>query len=107
LFDVASSNAEDSLLPLLNKSASWAYEDEYRLISQEMATATNHDTIISASGVATVPADALTSIIVGCLASDKTIAAVKSIIPASGKPIRLQKAVRAPDQYALNIEAIT
>jgi hypothetical protein len=35
VFDVTSSDTESNLLPLLAKSASWAYEEEYRLISQE------------------------------------------------------------------------
>jgi hypothetical protein len=39
--------------------------------------------------------------------SDETIATIQSIIAASGKPIQLQKAVRSPNQYGLNIETLT
>jgi hypothetical protein len=106
IFDITSSDEEHNLLPLIAKSASWAYEEEYRLISQEQATATPHRTIISNNGVAPIPTDALTSIIVGCLADDATIAAITSIVRTSGKPIHIKRAVRAPDQYKLTIAAL-
>jgi hypothetical protein len=102
ILDVTSS---DDLLPLIGKSASWAYEEEYRLVSQEQATATPHDTIISNKGSVQIPADALTSIIIGCLATDATVGDIKKIVDASGKPIQLKRADRAPDQYRLNIVA--
>jgi hypothetical protein len=106
MFVVTSSDERHNLLPLIAKSASWAYEEEYRLIAQEQAPATRHRTIISNKGLVQIPADALTSIIIGCLTTDTTIADVKSIIRDSGKPIELKRAVRARNQYALAIVAL-
>jgi hypothetical protein len=106
LLDVTSSDEEHNLLPLIAKSASWAYEEEYRLVSQEQATALTQGTILTNKGITKIPADALTSVIIGCLADDETVSEIRSIIYASRKPIRIQKAVRAPDRYNLTIQSL-
>ena len=107
LFDVTASDEEHSLLPLIAKSAAWSYEEEYRLISQEKAEAIGDETLISDKGVTPIPADALTSIIVGCLATDETIASVRSIIAAGRKPLSLQRAIRSPNRYELTFETLS
>lgn len=60
-------------MPLLSKLAAWAYEDEYRLISQERDRATQHDTLI------------------------------KSLVNNAPYPIQLKRVVRAPNRYKLDI----
>ena len=48
-------DSDKDLRQLLSKSAAWAYENEYRLISQEQKTATPHDTLIAQGGFLQIP----------------------------------------------------
>lgn len=104
--DVTSSSEEHNLqLPLVSKSNAWAYEREFRLISQEETMAT-HNTLISKGGFVEIPADALKTVIVGCRAKDSTVAELKSIMVDSGKSVALKRIVRAPNRYELLMAAI-
>ena len=102
-FDITDSRAEHNLMPLLSKSAAWAYEDEYRLVAQERDTATPHDTLITQGGILQLPEGSLKTVIAGCIAPDTTIAAIKRLVEDAGYPIQFKCATRAPDQYKLDI----
>jgi hypothetical protein len=105
-FDITASGEEHSLLLLIAKSSSWQYEQEYRLVSLETANATLHGTLMSVEGKVGIPSNALTSIIVGCLASDDTVETVREIIRSSGKPINLIRCHRSLSSYELIRQAV-
>jgi hypothetical protein len=44
------------------------------------------------------------AVIVGCLAADSTITAIKRLIDEAASSIELKRAIRAADQYKLEIE---
>ena len=108
LFDVTASDEEHNLLPLIAKSAAWSYEEEYRLhlpreSQGDRGTRPSSPTKASPRS----PLMPLTSIIVGCLATDETIASVRSIIAAGRKPLSLQRAIRSPNRYELTFETLS
>ncbi len=53
-----------------------------------------------------LPDGALTAIIVGCLAHNSTLIAIKELIEQSTCSVKLKRAVRAHDQYKLSIICI-
>ena len=102
-FDLTDSDTERNLMILLNKSIAWAYEDEYRLVSQEEYGASQHDTLVTRDGILRLPEASLTAIIVGSLAPEATITAIKRLIVHASHPIQLRRAVRAFDRYKLDV----
>lgn len=99
-------NAEDdrqNLLPLLTKSHVWSYEDEYRLIAQEASQAISSGTLMTRDNMLKLPAGALKSIIVGCMAASSTILAIEELVRTNGGGISVKKAVRIPNHYSLRI----
>ncbi len=90
-----------NLLPFLSKSASWAYENEYRLVAQESAASNEYSTLKTKDNLLSLSNGAIGSIIIGCQANAKSIAdIIKSIRP----DIPVQHAVRIPNKYALSIQ---
>jgi hypothetical protein len=106
LFDLAAEDDYSNLLPFIAKSSVWEYEDEYRLIAQEEATADTEDTLKTKNNVLLLPRGALVSVIVGCSASQETIEEVKELVRSNGKEVALKRAVRAANRYALAIEPL-
>lgn len=102
-FDLTADADEENLAPLLTKSAAWSYEGEYRLIAQEKSAAIGSGTLIAEDHLIPMPDAALAAVIVGCLAPDTTVKAVKELIDESGLPIAVRKAVRQRDRYHLTI----
>ena len=100
-FDLTADADDENLAPLLIKSAAWAYEGEYRLIAQEQAAAIGSETLLTKSHLIEMPETALSAIIVGCLADDATVDAVKALVTESGSPIAVRKAVRERNRYRL------
>ena len=75
------STLRESLGPLLYKAAVWEYEQEYRLIAQERAAATDHETLITENNFLKLPKSALISVIAGCRANFENVRAVVSEVP--------------------------
>ena len=102
--DVADNDPQTILLPLITKAKAWDYEEEYRLIAQEEAEALNHDSLITNGNLLSLPDGAITSIIVGCVATKTTRDAVREIVRRSGRRVDIKQAVRVPNYYRLTIE---
>jgi len=103
LFDLTVDTVDEHLMPLTTKSAAWNHEDEYRLIAQEKMAATPENTLMTQSNYIELPDGALTAIIVGCMAPDLTLNAIKKLIEQSTCSVKLKRAVRERDQYKLSI----
>lgn len=91
-------------MPLILKSAAWSYEQEYRVIAQERAVATPHETVIADYGKVSFPSSALTGIIVGCMASPETLEKVEALILEFSHDAKLKKAVRSLRKFEIVIE---
>ena len=63
----------------------------------------NHTPVITKDSFLMLPENALPSIIIGCVASDATRAAVREIVATSGRDIRVKQAVRVPNHYSLTV----
>jgi hypothetical protein len=107
LLDIADSDPQTVLIPLLAKAKDWSYEDEYRLIAQEEAEALNPDSLITQSNLLKLPDGVLTSIIVGCMAPRSTHEAVVEIVTGAGHLIKVQEAQRVLNHYSLTIGGLT
>ncbi len=103
LFDLTAETEDENLMPLTTKSAAWSHEDEYYLIAQEEGAATPDDTLMTQSNYIELPDGALTAIITGCLAPNSTLNAIKKLIEQSTCSVKLNRAVRACEQYKLSI----
>jgi len=108
ILDLADNNRETALLPLTAKSKEWNYEKEYRIIAEEEAHALSKETLITKENYLTLPEDALSAIIMGCVASEKTRSRIRDIVAqhSSKKPIFLKEAIRVPNQYRLSIRTM-
>jgi hypothetical protein len=92
---------DEHIAPLLSKSSAWAYEDEFRLISDEKGDP--RDTIVTTAGKREIPAKSLTAVIFGCLASDSTKQSIVQMIAESRHSPALKSAVQMRNQYKLMI----
>jgi hypothetical protein len=97
-----SDDLADNLLPLLTKSNVWKYENEYRLIVQDTANATPHDTLHATNGFLKLPDGALRSIIVGC---QGPYDAVRDLVRDCNPGIQVLRAHKIDNRYALEIRA--
>ncbi|MEO8062144.1 MAG: DUF2971 domain-containing protein [Pseudomonadota bacterium] len=97
---VYSSDLRENLLPVVAKSGVWRYEKEYRLIAQDAANATGHDTLLTTNGLLKLPAGALCAIIVGCQGPFDAVEALARTCNAS---VQVLKAEKIANRYALNI----
>jgi hypothetical protein len=95
-----SKSVEDNLVPFLIKADVWSYECEYRLIAQERANSTAHDTLMTDGNFLKLPPNTLTSIIVGCQGSAEE---ARQIVAKFAPDLPVRQAVREPDRYALTI----
>jgi len=100
---VASEDPAEVVAPLFSKSAAWAYEDEYRLVSQERAHTKVGETIITDNGDCALPPGALKAVILGCLADEATRTAVRSLVGEGGRGVIVKQVERARDKYQLII----
>jgi hypothetical protein len=92
---------ESSLLPLLSKVDVWCDEKEYRVVAQERKNAVGADTLMTDDGFLNLPDGAIASVVVGCQAD---YAAVEVVVRKAAPGLRLRRAVRLPDRYAVKIE---
>lgn len=101
-FDVAATDADENLQPLLTKSAVWSYEDEFRVVVSE------HPFVFpgvptTKDGLLPLPKGSLRCVIVGTEmpASDREV--VKTLVTASGWDTALKVASLVPDHYKFEI----
>ena len=101
-FDVAATDADENLLPLLTKSAVWSYEDEFRVVVSEYPFVFP-DVPTTKGGLLPLPKGSLRSVIVGTEmpASDREV--VKTLVTASGWSTALKVASLVPDHYKFEI----
>jgi hypothetical protein len=95
------SGPEEHLAPLLTKSASWNYENEFRLTADQNGNP--RDTIVTVAGKKSIPAMSLTAVILGCLAPNSTKEAIADLVAASPQKPQLKTATRMKDKYHLAI----
>ena len=100
--DVAATDADENLEPLLTKSAIWSYEDEFRVIASEYPFVFP-DVPTTRGDLLALPKGSLRSVIVGAAmpASDREI--VKTLVTASGWETELKVASLVPDRYEFEI----
>ena len=101
LLDLTDDSDETVLLPLITKAKVWTYEDEYRLIAQEKSQAFGAASLITNGNLLALPDGALLSVVVGCVAPESTIDAIRSIVQQSGQKVAVRRMVRAQNRYEL------
>lgn len=97
-----SDDLAENLLPSLAKSDVWRYENEYRLIVQDAANATAHETLLATNGFLKLPDGALRSVIVGC---QGPYDAVRELVGKSNAEIPVRRVRKIENRYALEVEA--
>ncbi len=103
VYDLTLDEDSEHIKPLISKSSAWEYEDEYRLVAFQDENFVNNDLLVATDNFVELPDNALTAIIIGCMAPSSTLDAVKNIVEQSRYPIKIKQAVRAPDHYKLSI----
>jgi hypothetical protein len=106
VLNFADDDEHTALLVLLTKAAAWRYEQEYRLIAQDQATALGWGSLITAGNLLTLPPGALQAVIVGCSTPPDMRAEIRKIVQASSRDIAVKQAVRVPNRYELAIEPL-
>lgn len=96
-----SDDLAENLLPLLAKSDVWRYEKEYRLVAQDAANATAHETLFAENGFLKLPDSALRAVIVGCQGDYD---AVQALVGKCDADIRVLRACKVDNRYAFEIE---
>jgi hypothetical protein len=91
---------ERVLLPLVTKSSTWSYEDEYRLIAQERSAAFSESLLTDGNYLA-LPAGSIRSIILGCSTPPGVEHEIATILAGLGQNIALRRLVRVANRYDL------
>lgn len=92
------------MLPLFIKADEWSYEDEYRVIAQEVFQLPRADILRTRRNLLKRPARALSAVIMGCMMSQSDAAELRKIIDQQFPfCVALKRAVRSPDRYSLSI----
>jgi hypothetical protein len=92
------------LSPLFVKSDIWSYEEEYRVIAQEIFQLPRSDILRTRKGFLKCPSGALRAVIMGCMIPESDAAELRRIIDRQFHPyVALKRAVRSPDRYSLSI----
>jgi hypothetical protein len=108
VLDVADESDDAIVTIMLTKSRAWKYEDEYRLIAQERAHALGAEApLITDDSSLPLSDGSLQAIIVGCLADNATLDAVRGVVGEASYPIALKRAVKVPNQYKLVVTDVT
>lgn len=105
-YGLADGSDDENLKALLSKSSDWRYEDEYRVIAQERSAATSHETLLTDNGYLVFPRHTLQAIIVGCLMPANCVEDVKALIKGTGVDVVIQRSVRVPNRYTLQIASL-
>ena len=91
----------DALRVLLAKAEPWGDEKEYRIVAQERDQAVSTGTLMTDQGFLQLPKGALVSVIVGCRGEHEK---VSKLVQALAPDVKVKRAVRVQNRYALNIE---
>lgn len=91
----------DALRVLLAKAEPWGYEKEYRIVAQEREHAVCTGTLMTDKGFLKLPKGALVSVIVGCQGDHEMVSAM---VRELALDVKVKRAVRVQNRYALNIE---
>jgi hypothetical protein len=83
--------------PLITKSDVWAYESEWRIISEERRIAQAAGTIKTDDGFLTLPPGVLKSIIIGCQAPEKSRELVANLVRAHAPDVLVRQATLTSD----------
>jgi Protein of unknown function (DUF2971) len=94
------------LLPLLIKSADWAYETEYRMIVPERGYEVRGMPFVVDNHLIAFPPPVLKSIIVGCQMPIKDRDQLRALVAQSPSQIELKQMIRLEDRYGLRVEPL-
>lgn len=100
--DVAATDEDENLKPLLTKSDVWDYEDEFRVIVTEHPFV-YPDVPTTKEGLLGLPKGALRSVIVGAEMPTSDREVVKTLVADSGWGVDLKVASLVPDRYEFQI----
>jgi hypothetical protein len=103
--DLAETDDLENVRPFITKSASWRYEDEFRLVvTQHPYT---YGTIpVTVDGFVSFLPNALRSVILGPLMPPDDRDLLRKLAKGSGWSVRLKEAVTLRDRYDLEIRDI-
>ena len=93
--------------PLITKSEDWAYEAEWRLVAEERAFATAPvppGALITDNDFLTLPAGVLSSVTIGCLASDSSRRQIERLVKSRAPGVLVRQATLATDRYEIKID---
>ena len=90
------------LIPVLTKSDVWAYENEYRLIAKEAAQR-QQQMLTTTNSVLQLQPGTLIGIVLGCQCNEGH---VLDLLERHGRDLRVRRAKRVQDRYALTLETI-
>ena len=86
------------------KSDVWSYEDEFRVIAQEIFQLPRVDILRTRRNLLKFPPGSLKSIIMGCMIPQSDAMKLRGIIDRQfPQRVALKQAVRSPDRYSLSI----
>ena len=100
--DVSAGDEDENLRVLLVKSLAWRYEDEFRVVAEELPY-TSAGVLSTKDGFVRLPQGALQSVTVGALMPLAERQVVRSLVEQSGWGIALKEALRASDRYKLEV----
>jgi hypothetical protein len=89
--------------PLITKSDVWAYEQEWGIVAEERGIAQALGTIKTDDGFFKLPPGVLKSIIIGCLAPDRSRELVASLVRTHAPEVLVRQATLTSDSYDLVI----
>lgn len=95
-----SNDLDENLLPFIAKSDVWLYEQEYRLIAQEVEKATPDETLMTNGGHLKLADGALQAIVVGCQGPYDL---VQDLVQKHNPEIQVLRAQLVPNRYAVSI----
>jgi len=90
--------------PLVTKSRDWAYEEEWRLIAEERASARADSTIKTDDDFLSFRPGVLQSITIGYLADENTRRRIRQLVSAHDRNVLIRQAQIAPDRYEVMID---
>lgn|SRR5215472_1581863 len=92
------------MLPLFVKSDVWSYEDEFRVIAQEVFQLPRADILRTRRNLLRYPPGSLKAVILGCMIPQSDAMELRGIMDQQfPQRVALKRAVRSPDRYSLSI----
>jgi hypothetical protein len=91
-----------NLVPIFTKSDVWAYENEYRMIAEERQQP-RQNMLATQNSILRLARGALAGVVLGCQCDEDR---VLDLIDRYGRDLRVRRAKRVQDKYALTLETI-